>query len=398
MSRNFFVTRIWLVLVVIAVSLMASPAFAQGGTVVRVEPAALSAQVNDNVNLSIKVDNIANLTAMELHLAFNPAVLEVTQVTNGGFVAADFVAQNVFDNTAGTIDYAVAQMNRAPAQGSGTLLNITFRAKANGSSSLALRGTQAVQTGLLLSDQNGLAIQASWANGNVTVGNQAASATPVTPAPATATPITPAPATATPVTPGAATATPVTPGAATATPVTPGAATATPTAIPATPVPQGGILGTHEVRFGETLYCIGRAYKVTPWAIAKANGIWWPYFIFPYQKLSIPNTLWSPIPGGPICQTQFSTSTPPPTATPSPTATPTTATAVPTTATPATVVPATATPVPPTTACRYYHTVRAGDNLFRIGLRYGVSYTEIARVNHISNNWLIYTGQQLCIP
>ncbi|MGC1377160.1 MAG: hypothetical protein WA821_13095, partial [Anaerolineales bacterium] len=67
MSRNLLAIRIWLILTVIAVSLTGTPAFAQGGTVVRVEPSALSAQVNEAVNLSIKVDNITNLTAFELH-------------------------------------------------------------------------------------------------------------------------------------------------------------------------------------------------------------------------------------------------------------------------------------------------------------------------------------------
>ena len=397
MSHKFLAIRIWLVLMVIAASLTGTSAFAQGGTVVRVDPSALSAQVNDSVNLSIKVDNIANLTAIELHLSFNPAVLEVTQVTNGGFVVADFTAQNVFDNSAGTLDYAVAQMNRAPASGSGTLLTISFHAKANGSSPLNLRATQAVQSGLLLSDQNGMAIQASWTGGTLTVGSALpASATPVTPAPATATPVTPAPATATPVTPGAATATPVTPGAATATPVTPSAATAThvPATATPTPVAAGGILGTHTVRFGESLYCIGRAYRVSPWAIADTNGIWWPYIIFPYQTLRIPNVIWSPIPTGPICQAQFTNSGP--IVTPTATAVPTTIIA---TATPTPTGGPTATAVvPPSTTCRAYYIVRRGDTLYNIAVRFGTTYWEIARVNNISNPRLIYSGQQLCIP
>ena len=376
MSRNLFAIRIWLILMVIAISLTGTPAVAQGSTVVRVDPSALAAKVNDSINLSIKVDNIANLAAFELHLAFNPGVLEVISVTNGGFVAADFTAQNIFDNTAGTLDYAIAQMNRSPAQGSGTLLNIAFRAKANGISGVTVRATQATPSGLLLSDQNGISIQASWVAGSVNVGNSTAvTLTPVNPTPVTPTPITPSSVTSTPVTPTPVTPTPVTP-----TPVTP------------TPIPVGGILGTHVVRFGESLYCIGRAYKVSPWAIADENGIWWPDFIFPYQKLLIPNVTWSPIPAGPICQSQFTVSIP----TTVPTATPVTpgATAISPTAT---AIAPTATAVP-ASVCRVYYIVRPGDNLFRIAMSYGTSYAEIARVNNISNPRLIYTGQQLCIP
>jgi LysM repeat protein len=355
MSRNFLVIRIWLVLMVIAISLTGTSAFAQGATIVRVDPAASSAKVNDTVNLSIKVDNIANLSAIELHLSFNPSVLEVISVTNGGFVVADFSAQNVFDNTAGTIDYAVAQMNRAPAQGSGALLNISFRAKTNGSSTVTLRATQAVPSGLLLSDVNGMAIQASWVAGNVNVGTAAV--------------VTPTPVTPTPVTPTSTTPTPVTP---------------TPTA---TARPAGSILGTHVVRLGEYLYCIGRAYGVSPSAIAEANGLWWPYMVFVNQQLRIPNIAWSPIPAGPVCQAQFSVSVS------SPTAIPTTITPIPTVAT---VIPS--TPVILPSNCRATYVVLQGDTLYHIATQYGTSYSEIARVNQIYNVRLIYPGQQLCIP
>lgn len=44
------------------------------------------------------------------------------------------------------------------------------------------------------------------------------------------------------------------------------------------------------------------------------------------------------------------------------------------------------------------HTVQAGENLYRISLRYGVSMGAIAQANGISNINLIFTGQQLTIP
>ncbi len=43
------------------------------------------------------------------------------------------------------------------------------------------------------------------------------------------------------------------------------------------------------------------------------------------------------------------------------------------------------------------HTVQPGENLFRIGLRYGISWTEIAQANGIAGNQ-IYIGQVLVIP
>lgn len=379
MSRNLLAFRIWFVLIVFAISLTGTSASAQNAAVVRVDPSALSAQVNDSVNLSIKVDNIANLTAFELHLSFNPNVLEVVQVTNGGFVAADFSAQNIFDNAAGTLDYAVAQLNRSPAQGNGTLLNIAFRAKANGISTVTLRATQAVPSGLLLSDQNGISIQASWAGGSVNVGTLTTiTSTPITPKPITSTPVTPKPITSTPIT---------------STP------TITPTSIASTPVPPGGILGTHVVRSGEWIFCIGRAYGVSPWAIVDTNGVWWPYFIFADQKLLIPNVSWTNMSSGQVCQSQFTASvaTSSPTATATPTATPILTTAIPTTAIPATVIHPTATAVP-LSGCSAVYVVVLGDTLYRIATQYGTSYEELARVNRIPDPRLIYAGQQLCIP
>ncbi|MCU0466917.1 MAG: LysM peptidoglycan-binding domain-containing protein [Anaerolineae bacterium] len=44
------------------------------------------------------------------------------------------------------------------------------------------------------------------------------------------------------------------------------------------------------------------------------------------------------------------------------------------------------------------HTVSAGENLFRIGLRYGVGYQTIANYNGIANPTIISIGQQIVIP
>lgn len=44
------------------------------------------------------------------------------------------------------------------------------------------------------------------------------------------------------------------------------------------------------------------------------------------------------------------------------------------------------------------HVVQAGENLFRIGLRYGLTVTQLAAANGIANPNLIYVGQVLVIP
>ena len=94
----------------------------------------------------------------------------------------------------------------------------------------------------------------------------------------------------------AATNTPV--PAATSTVVPP----ATPTLVPPTlPPPVYTIIAYWTVQPGQTLYCIGRYYKVSPWAIASANRIPWPYYLYLGQVIAIPNVPWYNIPPGPVC-------------------------------------------------------------------------------------------------
>ena len=46
----------------------------------------------------------------------------------------------------------------------------------------------------------------------------------------------------------------------------------------------------------------------------------------------------------------------------------------------------------------FTHVVQAGENLFRIGLRYNVHFTELARINGIDSSYRIYVEQTLIIP
>jgi LysM repeat protein len=194
--------------------------------------------------------------------------------------------------------------------------------------------------------------------------------TPTLPPQATETPVPP---TATPTDVATMTPTATQPVVPTMTPIATQPVLPTPTLVP----PIYPILGYHTVRYGESLYCIGRAYMVSPWAIAQTNGIGWPYTIYPNRTLTIPNVPWANPPAGPVCQRQFG-GPPPPTATPGPLPTP---------------VP---TLVPP--ACRVNYIVVWGDTLYGIAFRFNSNVYLIAQANHIVNINLIYAGQRLCIP
>lgn len=122
---------------------------------------------------------------------------------------------------------------------------------------------------------------------------------------------------------------------------------------------QWTTIGTHIVRAGETLYCVGRAYGVSPSAIASYNGLANANKIYVGQKLAIPNA-YASLPAGPVCARQFGGSG--------------------------------------GCVCTSYHTVKSGENLYRISAQYGVNMWRAARCNNILNLNYVRAGSTLCIP
>jgi LysM repeat protein len=150
----------------------------------------------------------------------------------------------------------------------------------------------------------------------------------------------------------------------------------------ASDLPQYQVIGQHTVQQGEWIYCIARAYKVSPWTIAEQNHIPWPYWVYPNQVLQIPGVAWYNIPAGQTCNPQFPapvwpTPTPPP----------------------PTTVPPTPGPTPVPGTCRFYHFVQWGQTLSGIAWYYATTVQAIQAANpSITNPNLIYAGSTLCIP
>lgn len=109
--------------------------------------------------------------------------------------------------------------------------------------------------------------------------------------------------TATPTAISTATGTPTMTTTAMPSPTSTGTTTETPTAI-VTPTPTRRSFGTHVVRAGETLYCLGRAYGVEPKIIAEVNGLPADARLSTGQALSIPDARWADIPAGKWCAAQ----------------------------------------------------------------------------------------------
>lgn len=136
---------------------VAVPVAAPGATM-WLDPATLDLAPGDVGMLEIRVDNIVQLAGAEVHLTFDPALLEVVdaepstegvQIAHGDFLSPDFVVQNSADLTNGTVDYAIACMRLdQAASGSGVLARITFRALAEGETLVTISGA-------LLADMQG---------------------------------------------------------------------------------------------------------------------------------------------------------------------------------------------------------------------------------------------------
>ena len=451
-------------------------------TTVTIDPPSSEVAVGATTTVDVRINNVSGLYGAEMHLTFDPLVLEVVdadegtagvQIQPGPFLSPDFTAQNTVDQGAGKIDFAISQrLPQEPVSGSGVLATITFRGRAANTSDIRFLN-------VILSDRDGMPISASTQDGTLTV-TQDVTETPTPTVTPTHTPTptnTPTPTVTPTLPPGetpTSTPTPTTTPTATPTPrpgaslafdplsasvrvgktvnvkltvsnvsnlygvevhlthgggidataITPGPCVADTVVTasvegnrvdyaanlqaPSPPVngacdlatitfqglaggthavnfasvllsdPDGNtlsvtthdgtvvvyteedILGYHTVQPKETLYCIGRAYGVDPYAIARENSILNPNLIHPGQRLAIPNVPRS-LPPGRVCPRQFDGVTPPP-------------------------------------PCRWYHTVAVGESLYRISLRYGVSMWAIAEVNHILNLNYIRAGQVLCIP
>ncbi|MGC9469869.1 MAG: LysM peptidoglycan-binding domain-containing protein [Anaerolineae bacterium] len=128
------------------------------------------------------------------------------------------------------------------------------------------------------------------------------------------------------------------------------APTAEPTEVSTAPETTTGPT-TYVVKPGDNLFRISLRFNTTVQAVAQANNITNPSMIYVGQTLTIPAG------GG-----------------------------------------GDTTPPPSNQQCSAIYTVKPGDNLFRIALRYGYSQYHLAQVNGISNPSLVQVGQELCIP
>lgn len=155
------------ILLLLAIILGArTPAAAQTGTVVRVDPAYSLVQQGDEFVLTIQIDDVANLYAYDVFINFPPDKLEGLSVVNGSFLPSFSYIRQTIDNVAGTVWIAGTQIYPTPPQsGSGTLVVITFQAEADQTDAAIVLST------VELSDDDGFLIDCITQDGRVQIGD-----------------------------------------------------------------------------------------------------------------------------------------------------------------------------------------------------------------------------------
>lgn len=112
-------------------------------TALRVLPAAGSYPVGEPILVEVWVEDVTDLYAADIRLAFpaalvqvqdaNPALPGIQVIPRSDLLSPDLLVRREADNDAGTVWYAVTQVNpREPVSGSGALFAFTFEVVAEG--------------------------------------------------------------------------------------------------------------------------------------------------------------------------------------------------------------------------------------------------------------------------
>ena len=102
---------------------------------------------DDTFTLDIRAKDVFDMAGWQFDIAFDPAVLEAISVSEGNFLKTDggttFFQGGTIDNAAGKITgLSAARLSAEGVTGTGTLLQVRFKAKSGGETELALQNFQ----------------------------------------------------------------------------------------------------------------------------------------------------------------------------------------------------------------------------------------------------------------
>ena len=100
--------------------------------------------LGDTFTFNVRAENVLDLAGWQFDVAFDPTILEAIDVSEGGFLKTDggatFFQSGRIDNAAGKITGLIAgRISEGGVSGSGSVLQVRFKAKAEGEAELALQ-------------------------------------------------------------------------------------------------------------------------------------------------------------------------------------------------------------------------------------------------------------------
>jgi len=112
-------------------------------TLVTIQPQELTAQVGGQVTVQVNVSNVTDLFGAPFYLRYDPTRLEVVSAAEGGFLNNDgqtTVFLKSIEAVNGEVIVGVSRLGAVGGvSGSGSLMSITFKAKASGPVTLSLQ-------------------------------------------------------------------------------------------------------------------------------------------------------------------------------------------------------------------------------------------------------------------
>ncbi|MYB96315.1 hypothetical protein F4Y43_20910, partial [Candidatus Poribacteria bacterium] len=99
--------------------------------------------VDDTFTLDLNAEEVTDLAGWQFDIVFDPAVLEAVEVKEGDFLKTDggatFFQGGTIENTTGKVTgLSTARISERGVSGEGTLLSVTFMAKADGETQITL--------------------------------------------------------------------------------------------------------------------------------------------------------------------------------------------------------------------------------------------------------------------
>lgn len=124
-------------------------------TKLKITPTSIITAKTQEFTREIIIENVSELAGAEIHLSFNPEILEVLSLNDGQLIAdSNKIIIKNYNNSLGQINYTMAIFS-SPISGSGILFSIRFKVKEKGTSTISFDFDSANnRKTMLLNDNN----------------------------------------------------------------------------------------------------------------------------------------------------------------------------------------------------------------------------------------------------